>query len=210
MGAPRQGPPFGLQVVELAGLARGPFGCMLLADLGADVLRVDRAIARPDGPKLAESSVPTDVLGRGRRSIAVDLKSPAAVELVLALTDRADVLVESFRPGVMERLGLGPMVCEARNPRLVYARMTGWGQEGPLAHTAGHDINYISVAGALHVIGEEERPVPPANLLGDFAGGGLLLAFGILAALYERQASGLGQVVDAAMVDGASLITTML
>lgn len=204
------GPLAGLKVLEFAGLAPGPFGCMMLADLGADVVRIDRAVQGSAGATLAPSTVPTEVLNRGRRSIGLDLKAPEAVELTLSLVDEADVLVESFRPGVMERLGLGPDICLQRNPRLVYGRMTGWGQDGPLAEVAGHDINYIAVAGALHLIGDRTRPIPPANLLGDFAGGGLLLAFGILAALFERTASDCGQVVDAAMVDGASLITTML
>lgn len=206
-----RGPLAGLKVVEFAGLAPAPFACMLLADLGADVMRVDRAVASAHGPEPAPPAGPTDILGRGRRSIAVDLKSPAGQALVMGLIAGADVLVEGFRPGVMERLGLGPAECLARNPRLVYGRMTGWGQDGPMARAAGHDIDYIALAGALHLIGREgERPVPPANLLGDFAGGGLLLSFGILAALFERAASGLGQVVDAAMVDGAALFTTFL
>ncbi len=205
------GPLAGVKVVEFAGLAPAPFACMLLADLGADVVRVDRAVAAPGGPVPAAPAVATDVLGRGRRSVAVDLKADAGRELVLALVDAADVLVEGFRPGVMERLGLGPDVCLERNPRLVYGRMTGWGQEGPMANVAGHDINYIALSGALGLIGRPgERPVPPVNIIGDFAGGGLLLAFGVLAALHERTSSGRGQVVDAAMVDGAALFTTII
>ena len=200
------GPLDGVKVVEIAGIGPGPFAGMLLADLGAEVLRVERVQAVGGG-----WSDPTlDFLARGRRSIAVDLKHPDGVVSVLRLLERADVLFEGFRPGVMERLGLGPDVCLERNPRLVYGRMTGWGQEGPLAHTAGHDINYIALAGALHPIGRRGGPpVPPLNLVGDFGGGGMLLALGILAALVERQQSGRGQVVDAAMVDGASLLMTI-
>jgi alpha-methylacyl-CoA racemase len=200
------GPCHGLRVVELAGLAPAPFAAMLLADLGADVIRVDRVAPGADTP-----TVSGDPLARGRRSIGVDIKSPAGAELVLRLVDRADVLIEGFRPGVTERLGLGPQDCLARNPRLVYGRVTGWGQQGPLRSAAGHDINYIALAGALDPIGPADgAPVPALNLLGDFAGGGMLLAMGILAALYERVASGRGQVVDASMVDGAALLTTHL
>ncbi|HEY2793951.1 MAG TPA: CaiB/BaiF CoA-transferase family protein, partial [Micromonosporaceae bacterium] len=200
------GPLAGLRVVEMAGLAPAPFACTILADLGADVIRVDRA--RPGADVL---SVPGDPLARSRRSVGVDVKSPVGVELVRRLVDRADVFVEGYRPGVAERLGLGPDECLARNPRLVYGRMTGWGQDGPMAAAAGHDINYISIAGALDAIGRaDERPVPPLNLVGDFGGGGLLLAMGLLAALYERAGSGRGQVVDASMVDGAALLTTQL
>ncbi|MCT2583519.1 CaiB/BaiF CoA transferase family protein [Actinophytocola gossypii] len=196
------GPLAGIRVVELAGLAPGPFAAMVLADLGADVVRVDRPGTTPD---------PTDLLARNRTVVAADLKDPDTRDRVLRLVDRADVLVEGFRPGVTERLGLGPDVCLARNPGLVYGRMTGWGQDGPLAPTAGHDINYISLAGALHPIGPAGAPpVPPLNLVGDFGGGGLLLALGCLAALLERRHSGAGQVVDAAMVDGAGLLTTHL
>ncbi|MDQ2588201.1 CaiB/BaiF CoA transferase family protein [Saccharothrix yanglingensis] len=197
------GPLEGLKVVELAGLAPAPFGCMVLADLGASVVRVDRVGAAP--------AVPGDVLGRGRRSIGVDVRRPEGAELVLRLVAESDVLVEGFRPGVTERLGIGPAQCLARNPRLVYGRMTGWGQSGPLADRAGHDINYIAVAGALEPIGRPgQPPTVPLNLVGDFGGGGLLLALGLLAALYERERSGRGQVVDAAMVDGAALLTTFL
>lgn len=197
------GPLEGVRVVEIASLAPAPFACMMLADLGAEVLRVDRADAAPtSGP---------DPLLRGRRSVGVDLKQPAGVDAVLRLAAQADVLVEGFRPGVMERLGLGPEVCLELNPRLVYGRMTGWGQSGPLAPRAGHDINYIGLAGALEPIGRQgERPVPPLNLVGDFGGGGMLLAVGVLAALHERTTSGRGQVVDAAMVDGAGLLTASL
>jgi len=202
----KAGPLSGLKVVELAGLAPGPFATMILADLGADVVRVDRATPGAD-----VLGIPADPLARGRRSIGVNTKTPEGVELVLKLCDTADVLIEGFRPGVAERIGLGPDVVHARNPRLVYGRMTGWGQDGPLATAAGHDINYVGIAGALEPIGRAgERPVPPLNLVGDFGGGGLLLAMGVLAALYERNTSGRGQVVDASMVDGAALLTTSL
>jgi alpha-methylacyl-CoA racemase len=201
------GPLAGITVIELAGIGPGPFCGMMLADMGADVIRVDRAGSvqggDPDRP-------PADLLARGRRSVGVDLKSPDGVEVVLSLVERADALIEGFRPGVTERLGLGPDECLARNPRLVYGRMTGWGQDGPYASTAGHDINYISLAGALDPIGRRgEAPVPPLNLVGDFGGGGLLLAFGIVAGLLEARASGQGQVIDAAMVDGAAALMTM-
>jgi len=200
------GPLDGITVIEIASLAPAPFGCMILSDLGADVLRVERPEAcRPPVP------VPVDPLTRGRRSIGINLKSGAGVDLLLRLAGSADVLVEGFRPGVTERLGFGPQVCAERNPRLIYARMTGWGQDGPLAPTAGHDIDYIAISGALHPIGRAgERPVPPLNLVGDFGGGGMLLALGVLAALVERQSSGLGQVVDAAMVDGSALLTAFI
>jgi alpha-methylacyl-CoA racemase len=172
---------------------------MLLSDLGADVIRVDR----PAGGALSAQGAPGDILQRGRRSIAVDLKSPEGVETVLKLLESADVLTEGYRPGVMEKLGLGPEVCLARNPRLVYARMTGWGQEGPLSQAAGHDINYIALTGALASIGRKDSgPVPPLNLLGDFGGGSMYLIMGILAALFERSVSGKGQVIDAAITDG--------
>jgi alpha-methylacyl-CoA racemase len=192
----------GIRVVELAGLAPGPFGCMVLADLGADVVQVARPGPRP---------VPPGPLDRGRRTVPLDLKTTAGVTSLLSLVSRADVLVEGFRPGVAERLGFGPSVCRPSNPGLIYARMTGWGQDGPLAARAGHDIDYIAVAGALAPLGRPGSPPPaPLNLLGDFAGGGLLLAVGVLAALVERSRSGRGQVVDAAMVDGAGLLTTFL
>jgi alpha-methylacyl-CoA racemase len=200
------GPLAGLRVVELVGLAPAPFAATVLADLGAEVIRIDRA--RPGFDVL---SFPNDPLTRSRRWIGLDTKSDEGRELALRLIDRADVLVEGFRPGVTERLGLGPSDCLARNPRLIYGRITGWGQDGPLAPAAGHDINYIGLAGALEPIGRAgERPVPPLNLLGDFGGGGLLLAMGILAALVERADSGRGQVIDASMVDGAALLTTAL
>ena len=202
------GPLSGIRIVEIAGIGPGPFCAMMLADLGAEVLRVDRAerarLPRPDRPNL-------DLLNRGRRSVAVDLKSPAGVEVVLRLVEKADALIEGFRPGVMERIGLGPEVCLARNPGLVFGRMTGWGQDGPLAKAAGHDLNYIALTGALHAIGRADSPPPPPlNLVGDFGGGGLMLAYGILAALLERARSGKGQVVDAAMVDGAAALMAII
>jgi alpha-methylacyl-CoA racemase len=202
------GPLEGIRVIEIAGIGPGPFCAMLLADLGADVLRIDRADrVRGPGPGV----VAFDLTARSRRSAAIDLKHPRGVEAVLRLVDRADVLTEGFRPGVMERLGLGPDVCLARNPRLVYGRMTGWGQEGPLAKAAGHDINYIALAGALaHFAREGQKPTPPLNMVGDFGGGGIFLALGLLAALLERARSGKGQVVDAAMVDGAAVLMTMI
>jgi len=200
------GPLDSVRVIEIASLAPAPFGCMILSDLGAEVLRVDRAgSCGPDAVARA------DPLSRGRASIGIDLKQADGVALLLRLAESADVLVEGFRPGVAERLGFGPQVCAERNPALVFARMTGWGQDGPLAATAGHDIDYIAVSGALHPIGRAgERPVPPLNLVGDFGGGGMLLALGVLAALVERERSGLGQVVDAAMVDGSALLTSFL
>ncbi len=198
------GPLAGVKVVELAGIGPGPHACMLLADLGADVIRVDR----PGGSLLGGG--PHDILTRGRPSVALDLKRPEAVETVLRLVDDADVLVEGMRPGAAERLGLGPEVCRARNPRLVFARMTGWGQTGPLAHSAGHDMNYISVAGALFGLGQDrDRPHFPSNLLGDFGGGSTYLVIGVLAALLEARVSGTGQVVDAAIVDGTAHLNAM-
>jgi alpha-methylacyl-CoA racemase len=200
------GPLTGVRVIEIASLAPAPFGCMILADLGADVLRVDRA--ERCGP---QARIPVDPLSRGRRSIGLNLKEPAAIDVLLRLAEGADVLVEGFRPGVAERLGFGPEVCAQRNPRLVFARMTGWGQDGPLAPTAGHDIDYIAISGALGPIGRAgESPVPPLNLVGDFGGGGMLMALGVLAALVERASSGRGQVVDAAMVDGSALLTSFV
>jgi alpha-methylacyl-CoA racemase len=201
---PGKGPLAGVTVLEVAGIGPGPFAGMMLADMGADVIRIDRADrVRGEDP----ATPPLDVLARGRRSVAIDLKRPEGKEVVLKLVEQADVLIEGFRPGVMERLGLGPEVCLDRNPGLVYGRMTGWGQEGPMAQAAGHDINYIALAGALEPIGRETGPpIAPLNLVGDFGGGGMFLAFGIAAALVERGASGRGQVVDAAMVDGASTL----
>ncbi|SDB20033.1 CaiB/BaiF CoA transferase family protein [Belnapia rosea] len=193
------GPLKGLRVLEFAGIGPGPFCGMVLADLGADVIRLERPGAPPAPPE--------DFITRGRRTVGLDLKSPAAIAAALRLVESADALIEGFRPGVMERLGLGPEPCLARNPRLVYGRMTGWGQEGPLAQAAGHDMNYIALTGALHAIGRPgERPVPPLNLVGDYGGGGMLLALGLLAALLEAKTSGRGQVVDAAMVDGAAML----
>lgn len=204
-GAP--GPLAGLRVIELAGLGPGPFCAMVLADLGAEVIRLERV----GMPAVSAGSVDRrQVLTRGRQALGVDLKHERGIELVLRMVEHADVLLEGFRPGVLERLGLAPTVCLERNPRLIYGRITGYGQEGPLAAEAGHDINYISIAGALDPIGRRgEAPLPPLNLIADFGGGGMLLAMGILAAVYERTRSDLGQVVDAAMVDGAALLTTM-
>src|SRR5665811_159387 len=201
------GPLSGISVVEMAGIGPGPFAGMMLADLGATVTRVDRlSVGGGEGPR-AMASGRADVVSRGRRSIAVDLKLAEGVELVLRLIDSADTLIEGYRPGVMERLGLGPDVCLGRNPRLVYGRMTGWGQEGPLAKAAGHDINYISLSGVLAAIGRHgEAPVPPLNLVGDYGGGGMLLAYGVVAALFSAARTGTGQVVDAAMLDGSALL----
>lgn len=201
------GPLEGIRVVELAGIGPGPYTCMLLADAGADVIRVDRATGVPPA---ASAGPHWDLLNRSRLSVAVDLKHAEGVALVLDLVEQADGLVEGWRPGVAERLGIGPEPCLERNPRLVYGRMTGWGQDGPLASAAGHDINYIALAGALWPIGRVgERPVPPLNLVGDFGGGGMVLAFGMCAAMLEAQRSGRGQVVDAAMIDGAASLMTM-
>jgi alpha-methylacyl-CoA racemase len=200
------GPLSGVKILEVAGIGPGPFAAMMLADMGADVLRLDRSgsVGRATGPS-------REILNRGRRSVAVDLKNPEGIETVLRLVEEADALIEGFRPGVMERLGLGPEVCMARNPRLVFGRMTGFGQDGPMAQAAGHDINYIALAGTLEAIGRAgERPYAPLNLVGDFGGGGMLLAFGVLCALLERNQSGAGQVVDAAMVDGAAVLMTMM
>ncbi|MEV0662877.1 CaiB/BaiF CoA transferase family protein [Actinomadura luteofluorescens] len=201
------GPLSGVRVIELAGIGPGPFAAMLLADLGADVIRVDRASAVRDGATTGG----TDFTNRGKRSIAIDLKSERGREVVLRLVEKSDVLLEGFRPGVTERLGIGPDDCLARNPRLVYGRMTGWGQEGPLAHTAGHDVGYIAITGALHAIGRAGGPPQvPMNLLGDFAGGSMYLVTGVLAALLESRANGRGQVVDAAIVDGTAHLSTFI
>jgi alpha-methylacyl-CoA racemase len=198
------GPLRGVKVVEIAGIGPGPHACMILADLGADVIRVER----PGGQLLSGGA--TMLLNRGRPSVALDLKQPEAAATVLALVEDADLLVEGMRPGVAERLGIGPEDCHAVNPRLVYGRMTGWGQDGPLAQAAGHDLNYISVAGALFGMGQTpDRPQFPANLVGDFGGGSTYLVIGLLAALLEARASGAGQVVDAAIVDGAAHLNTM-
>jgi alpha-methylacyl-CoA racemase len=198
----------GYRVIELAGIGPGPMCAMLLSDMGADVVRIDRLA---DAGLGISAGTKFNLLNRGRRSVALDLKRPEAIETVLKMAERADALIEGFRPGVTERLGLGPDVCLGRNPKLVYGRMTGWGQEGPLAHAAGHDINYIALSGALHSIGRRgEAPVPPLNLVGDFGGGALYLALGIVAGLLEAQKSGKGQIVDAAMVDGAASLMTAI
>jgi alpha-methylacyl-CoA racemase len=212
------GPLTGVKILEIAALGPAPFAAMMLSDMGAEVLRVDRAegaealqLAFSDRGEDGEGggAPPLDFLSRGRRSVGLDLKNPEGVGLLLNLVEAADVLIEGFRPGVMERLGASPEVCLARNPRLIFGRMTGWGQEGPLARAAGHDINYIALAGALEPIGRRgEKPTPPLNLVGDFGGGGMLLAYGIACALIERASSGKGQVIDAAMVDGAAALMT--
>jgi alpha-methylacyl-CoA racemase len=201
------GPLAGYKIIEIAGIGPGPFAAMLLADMGAEVIRVERAAAvrgpAPEAPHF-------DALLRGRRNIALDLKNPDGVATLLDLVESADGLIEGFRPGVMERLGVGPDACLARNPRLVFGRMTGWGQKGPYSQAAGHDINYISLAGALAHFGREgEAPVPPLNMVGDFGGGGMFLAFGVVCGLLESARSGTGQVVDAAMVDGSAVLMTM-
>ena len=201
------GPLDGLKVLEMAGLGPAPFCAMMLADMGADVVRIER----PGTPSVTGAAGKFDITARSRRVLALDLKNPASVAVVLALVDQADVLIEGFRPGVMERLGLGPDVCIGRRPSLVYGRMTGWGQDGPLAHAAGHDINYIAISGALHAIGAASAaPVPPLNYVGDFGGGAMMLAFGILCALHHARQGGVGQVVDAAMTDGAALLSAMM
>jgi len=202
-----QGPLAGLKVVEFAGIGPAPMCAMLLADLGADILRIDRT--QEAGLGIATRRPEFDLLNRSKRSAAMDLKHKDAIAAALRLVERADVLIEGFRPGVMERMGLGPDVCLARNPKLVYGRMTGWGQTGPLAPAAGHDLNYIALIGALHAIGGADKPVPPLNLVGDFGGGALYLAFGICAALYECRHSGKGQVIDAAMTEGAASLATI-
>jgi len=209
------GPLEGVRIVELAGIGPAPFCAMLLSDMGAEVIRVDRASnvghddSRVGGPTGEEHRF--NLLARGRRNLAVDLKNPAGVAAVLRLIDRADALIEGFRPDVMERLGLGPKVCLARNPKLVYGRMTGWGQDGPIAHTAGHDINYIALSGVLHTIGEAGGPpVPPLNLVGDFGGGALYLAMGVLAGITSARVTEKGQVVDCSMVEGSASLMTMM
>ena len=203
------GPLAGYRIVEMAGIGPAPFAAMLLADMGAEVIRVDRREAADLG--LPGRDVKFDVLHRGRRTIAVDVKAEAGREVVKRLAAKADAIVEGFRPGVMERLGLGPEVLRALNPRLVFGRMTGFGQDGPLADAAGHDIDYIALAGVLHAIGRKgEAPVPPLNLVGDFGGGGMFLAFGVVCALLEAQRSGKGQVVDAAMVDGSATLMALM
>ncbi|MDH4384101.1 MAG: CaiB/BaiF CoA-transferase family protein [Caulobacter sp.] len=196
-----QGPLSGVKIIEFAGIGPGPFCGMLLSDLGADVVRIDRK-----GPG---RSSPADVTSRGRRSVALDLKNPASIETCLKLMESADGVIEGFRPGVMERLGLGPDVALKRNPKLVFGRMTGWGQFGPYAQAAGHDMNYIAITGALHAIGTTEKPIPPLNLVGDFGGGALYLAFGLLAGVIHARATGQGQVIDCAMSDGAASLMAM-
>ena len=204
------GPLKGRRIIEIAAIGPAPFAAMLLADMGAEVIRIDRPEAIDLGLP-GERAPEFEVLHRGRRSVAVDLKAPAGRDVVLRLLAGADALIEGFRPGVMERLGLAPHACLAVNPRLVYGRMTGYGQDGPMAARAGHDINYIALAGVLHAIGRRgDKPVPPLNLIGDFGGGGMFLAFGIVAAMLEAGASGKGQVVDAAMVDGAAYLNALM
>ena len=198
------GPLQGVRILELSGIGPGPFCGMMLADMGAEVIRIDRLGGNP----IAEAG--HNVLFRGRRNIAVDLKHPEGVETILKLCESADAIYEGFRPGVTERLGVGPEQCMARNPKLVYGRMTGWGQDGPLAHTAGHDMNYISITGALHAIGEHgQKPAIPLNLIGDFGGGGMMLAYGLVCGILEARASGKGQVVDTSMVEGAAALMAM-
>ena len=200
-----RGPLSGYKIIEIAGIGPGPFAAMMLSDMGAEVIRVERVQA------VRESAGSNwDVMQRGRKNVAIDLKHPDGVEALLQLVEHADALIEGFRPGVMERLGVGPDVCLARNKKLVFGRMTGWGQDGPYANSAGHDINYIALAGALAHFGRAgEAPVPPLNMVGDFGGGGMLLAYGVVCALLEAQRSGAGQVVDAAMVDGSAILMSM-
>ncbi|TDF83758.1 CaiB/BaiF CoA-transferase family protein [Pseudomonas sp. H9] len=197
------GPLAGVKVVEMNAIGPAPFATMLLADMGAEVIRIDR---QQSGFLNGDDSV----IGRGRRSLTIDPRKPGATDVLLRLIDEADVLIEGFRPGVMERLGLGPEVCTVRNPKLVYGRMTGWGQTGPLAHSAGHDLNYLAITGALHAMGHADRePTPPLHLAGDMGGGAMFLAFGVVCALFEARRSGQGQVVDAAISDGSALLSTM-
>ncbi len=205
------GPLAGIRVVEMVGLGPCPFAAMMLADMGAEVIRIDRKTTPGADNPFPMLGTKFDVMARGRRSLALDLKQPAAKEVVLRLLDQADVVLEGFRPGVMERLGFGPDACHARNPKLVYGRITGWGQHGPLAQSAGHDLNYIALTGMLHAMGRADTPpAPPLNLVGDFGGGGMMMAFGVVCAVLEARGSGKGQVVDAAMTDGAALLGAML
>jgi alpha-methylacyl-CoA racemase len=206
-----KGPLAGLRVIEMAGIGPCPFAAMMLADMGAEVVRIERKVD-PGAPTPYPSlGTKYDVMARGRRPLALDLKDPRARNVLLGLVDKADALVEGFRPGVMERLGLGPDECQARNPKLVYGRVTGWGQHGPLAQAAGHDLNYVALSGMLHAMGDADRPPsPPLNLVGDFGGGGMMLAFGVVCAMLEARTSGRGQVVDAAMTDGAALLGAMM
>ena len=205
------GPLEGVRVIELVGIGPCPFAAMMLADMGAEIIRIDRKSAPGEGNPYPTLGTKYDVLARGRRTLALDLKQAAGRETLLRLAGRADVLLEGFRPGVMERLGLGPDVLLARSPKLVMGRVTGWGQDGPLAHAAGHDINYVALSGMLHAMGRKDGPpAPPLNLVGDFGGGGMLLAFGVLCAVLEARQSGKGQVVDAAMTDGSALLGAMI
>ncbi|MEN3278714.1 MAG: alpha-methylacyl-CoA racemase, partial [Massilia sp.] len=205
------GPLTGLKIIELVGLGPCPFAAMMLADMGAEVIRIDRKTKPGADNPYPMLGTKYDVMARGRRSLALDLKHPDARELVLKLVEQADILIEGFRPGVMERLGLGPDDCMSRNPKLVFGRITGWGQTGPLAHAAGHDLNYIALSGMLHAMGRADSPPsPPLNLVGDFGGGAMMLAFGVVCAALEAKNSGKGQVVDAAMTDGAALLGAMM
>ena len=201
------GPLQGMRIIEMAGIGPAPFAAMLFADMGAEVIRIDRKQA--PGDTAFDTLKSYGFLNRGRRSLALDLKKPEAIAVMKKLVGTADALIEGFRPGVMERLGLGPEPCLAANPKLVYGRITGWGQSGPLAPTAGHYINYIGLTGALHAIGRKDAPVPPLNVVGDFGGGAMFLAFGVVCALLEARKSGQGQVVDAAMTDGSALLLAM-
>ncbi len=202
-----KGPLSGYRIIEIAGIGPGPFAAMMLADMGAEVIRVERAQSVKGA---APATAHWDTLLRGRKNIAIDLKNPQGVEALLQLVEKADAIIEGFRPGVMERLGIGPTECAKRNPKLVFGRMTGWGQDGPYAPLAGHDINYIALAGALaHFARKDEAPVPPLNMVGDFGGGGMFLAFGVVCALLEAQKSGKGQVIDAAMIDGSATLMSM-
>jgi len=209
--SPVSGPLAGFRIIEMVGLGPCPFAAMMLADMGAEVIRIDRPAKAGEANPFPMLGTRFDVMARGRRSLALDLKQPAAQAILLELITKADALIEGFRPGVMERLGLGPEVCLGKNPRLVFGRITGWGQTGPLAQAAGHDINYIALSGMLHAMGRAESPpAPPLNLVGDFGGGAMMLAFGVVCALLEAQKSGKGQVIDAAMVDGSALLGAML
>jgi alpha-methylacyl-CoA racemase len=205
------GPLTGIKVIEMVGLGPCPFAAMMLADMGAEVIRIDRKTRPGTDNPFPMLGTKFDVMARGRRSLALDLKKPEARDLVLTLTEQADILIEGFRPGVMERLGLGPDACLARNPKLVFGRITGWGQSGPLSQAAGHDLNYIALSGMLHAMGRADAPPsPPLNLVGDFGGGAMMLAFGVVCAALEAKTSGKGQVVDAAMTDGSSLLGAMI
>jgi alpha-methylacyl-CoA racemase len=205
------GPLQGIRVIEMVGLGPCPFVAMMLADMGADVIRIDRKAMPGAVNPFPSLGTKFDVLARGRRTVAIDLKQPGAQDFMLQLVGQADILIEGFRPGVMERLGLGPVPCHEKNPKLVYGRMTGWGQTGPLAQAAGHDLNYLALTGMLHSIGRPDSPpVPPLNLVADFGGGGMMLAFGVVCAVLESRSSGKGQVVDAAMTDGAALLGAMM